>query len=107
MTLQLFGQTPGFAQEFRGHRGQDSPPRCSAKTQTPSGGTPGRGARPVGLGQGQGLHLADLDAGAAESAAVADDQGLALQAQDPEGTGLHALAAGDTFVRVKDQAHVN
>ena len=105
MTLKHFGQAPGFPQEFDGHRGQLA---AALLRQDPDavGRRLGPGRQPLGFGHGQGLHLADLDAGAAKIAAVADDEGFALQPQDPEGAGLHTLAAGDTFVRVKDQAHI-
>ena len=105
LDAQHFGQAPGFPQEFDGHRGQLAA-ALLRKDPDAVGRRPGPGRQALGLGQGQGLHLADLDAGAAEIAAVADDQGLPLQPQDPEGADLHALAAGDTFVRVKDQAHI-
>ncbi len=105
LDAQDFGQAPGFPQEFGGYRGQLAP-ALLRKDPDAVGGHPGPGRQPRGLGQGQGLHFADLDAGPAQSAAVADDEVVTLQPQDPEGAGLHALAAGDTFVRVKDQAHV-
>ena len=88
--LQRFGQPPAFAQQLGGHRGQDAAPLLGKDPDAVR-----RHRRPragaAGLRQGQGLHFADLDAGAAEVAALADDQGLALQLQDPEGTGLDAL----------------
>ena len=105
LDAQHFGQTPGFPQEFGGHRGQLAP-ALLRKDPDAVGRHPGPGRQPLGLGQGQGLHLADLDAGAAEIAALADDQAFALQPQDPEGAGLHTLAAGDTSVGVKNQAHI-
>jgi len=81
---------------FGGSDGSEAP--CVASV--------GPGGQPFGLGHGQGFDFADLDAGAAKIAAVADDQGFALQPQDPEGAGLHTLAAGDAFVRIKNQAHI-
>ena len=105
LDVQHFGQAPGFAQEFDGHRGQLA---AALLRQDPDavGRRFGPGRQTLGFGHGQGLDFADLDAGAAKIAAVADDQGFALQPQDPEGAGLHTLAAGDAFVGVKDQAHI-
>jgi hypothetical protein len=59
--------------------GASLPWRCSAKTQTPSGGTPGRGAGPAISGRFQGPLGADFHAGPAQSAALADDQGVAFE----------------------------
>ena len=96
--LQLCGQTAAFAQQLRGHRGQDAAPLLGEDPDAVRRHC-GPGAGAGGRRDDQGLHLADLGAGAAEVAALADDQGFALQLQDPEGTDLDALAAGDDIFR--------
>jgi hypothetical protein len=105
LNAQNFGQPPGLPQEFGGHRGQLTA-ALLGKDPDAVGRHPGPGRQPLGLGHGQGLHFADLDAGAAKIAAVADDEVFTLQPQNPKGAGLHTLATGNTFVSVKDQAHV-
>jgi len=103
--LKLFRQTLSFSQQFRSHGCQDPAPLL--------GEDPDPIRRRLGPGSGagrerqrQGLNRAYLHASAAEIAAFTNDQGLGRKVQDPEGADLDALAAGDTFLRVKDEAHI-